>query len=311
MKNFFNKKKVLITGATGLVGGHVAEQLLKAGAKLYTLSRKPNKNSYFFKKKLNSKAANFTCDILDLRRLQKIILENKIEYIFHLAAQLKLVSLYQTFGFNTMGTNNILEACRHSKHTKGIVLASSNRAAYVELGLSSADMQKLAANTYDVSKIASELIAKNYAKAYNLPTIICRFGNVYGPGDLQKRIIPTLIKCAEEKKNFAITVKPSRRNYVYATDIAEGLLKAAESMKRLGSKDINFETADNYTVEEMIKKSHSVLGLEVPNTVLPNRAKEIELKKLTTNLASRLIGWKPKVKMNTGLKLTYNWYKQA
>ena len=123
---------VLVTGATGLVGGHLTEQLVHMGANVHITRRSSDPRSYFSDKKLGDRVVSAICDIKDFQRVFDVVNKYEIEYIFHLAAQAIVytgfVNPLETLNTNVMGTTNILEAARHSPRVKGVVVASSDKA---------------------------------------------------------------------------------------------------------------------------------------------------------------------------------------
>jgi CDP-glucose 4,6-dehydratase len=309
MKHVLHQKNVLLTGATGLVGGHLAESLIQSGAKVFVLYRNLAKDSYFVRQGLHTKTTNIKGDILDLPGLEQTLAKYKIEYVFHLAAQLKVVTLHETFGFNIMGTNNVLEACRKAKNIKGIILASSNR-AYVEAGLSKKDLQKLPENPYDLSKTASDLIIQSYIARYNLPAVICRFGNVYGPGDLHKRIISVILKAITNGNTLEIKKSISPRSYVFAEDVANGFMLAVKFFKKVQGQAISFNSRDSFTPEQLINKISQIVGRKCQYKIIGKMAEDISFKKLTKNDAGKLLGWKPKYSFAQGIKRSFVWYEK-
>lgn len=299
--------KILITGATGLVGGHVSERLLQSGAQIFAVGRSQNKGSYFFSQGLQRKIKVLKADILDYEAILSILKKNKIEYIFHLAAQLKVVTLHETFGINIMGLNNMLEAARHSPNLKGVIVASSNR-AYIEGGISRQEMQKLPANPYDISKTSSDLIAQSYRKFYNLPILICRFGNVYGPGDLYNRIISMIVKKIISGETLELKASKEKRNYIYAGDVARGLVLACENFGELNGQAVNFAGRDSYSPLGLIKEISAILGKECKYRITGTMPHDIAMKKLKIPAAQKVLNWKPEISFKQGIAETYNWH---
>src|SRR5680860_52464 len=199
MENYFKNKKVLVTGATGLVGGHIVEKLVTQGAVVFITRRSKDFRSYFMEKNLDQKTISAICDIKDCGRVFDVVSKYEIEYIFHLAAQpivpTAFINPREALETNIMGTVNILEAARNCPNIKGVVLASSDK-AYGKKCDKADETNPMAGNhPYDVSKSCADLIARTYASTYGLPVAVSRFGNIYGPGDLNtNRIIPGIMK---------------------------------------------------------------------------------------------------------------------
>src|SRR3989344_7731387 len=195
----FKRKNILITGGTGLVGSHLIEALLPYKPQIIVPIRSLDPKSYFSSLNLDRQVIQIHADLTNYRRLQEIMINYHINYVIHLAAQALVSSAFysprQTLNTNIMGTVNILEAARHSPYVKGMIIASSDK-AYGKLNRPYKETDSLQGDhPYEVSKSSADLIAQSYFKTYQLPVVITRFGNIYGPGDLNfNRIIPGIIK---------------------------------------------------------------------------------------------------------------------
>jgi len=296
-----------LTGATGLVGGHLAEVLAKEGKHLFSIQRQKDRDSYFVKQGIDKKFKSIQADILDYSRLEEILNENKIEYIFHLAAKLRSDSLHQTVGFNIMGTNNILEAARNCKSLKGIIIASTNR-AYVESGLSPKEMRHLSNSPYDLSKTAADLVAQAYVQRHRLPLVICRFGNVYGPGDRFNRIVSLIIKNILNKQTLKIKISGGKRSYIYAGDIAIGLLLAANHSHILEGQSINFDSKEEFSVIELITRISNITKKQCKYKIMGSMKEDIKMKKLKLNSKQKILKWEQQTKFEEGIRQTFNWH---
>ena len=133
----------------------------------------------------------------------------------------------ETLESNIMGTVNILEAARLSPKIKGVVVASSDK-AYGKKCDNAVETEPMAGDhPYDVSKSCTDLIARMYAKTYDLPVAVSRFGNIYGPGDMNfNRIVPGVMKAI--LKNETLEIRSDGkfiRDYVYVKDVADEIEK--------------------------------------------------------------------------------------
>ena len=132
ISNFWKNKRVLITGHSGFKGAWMSLILAKLGSKVTGYSLKPNKDQILYKSfNLNKKLYHSTFgDILNRKKLQKIINEFKPEIVFHFAAQSLVINSYnnpyQTIKSNVVGLSNILEFCNH-KYIKSIIVVTSDK----------------------------------------------------------------------------------------------------------------------------------------------------------------------------------------
>ena len=200
--NFWNDRRVFVTGATGMVGFWLVKDLIAAGARVVALVRDPDPQAGFFRSGDYRQVSLVQGNIEDYSSLERALNDHEVDTVFHLAAQ-PIVSVAHrnplpTFEANIRGTYNLLEACRiHSKLVKGVVIASSDKAygPHEQLPYTE-DMALQGKHPYEVSKSCADLIAQTYHHTYGLPVAILRCGNIYGGGDLNwSRIVPYAIRC--------------------------------------------------------------------------------------------------------------------
>jgi len=316
MKNYFKEKNVLVTGATGIVGGHITEKLLAQGANVCITFRSNNPRSYFNEKKIDKKVVSAVCDIKDYDRVFDIISKYEIEYIFHVAAQpivpTAFINPRETLETNIMGTVNVLEATRDCPTVKGIVVASSDKAYGKKCDNASETAPMAGDHPYDVSKSCADLIARTYAKTYNSPVAISRFGNIYGPGDLNfNRIIPGIMKAIILNENLEIRSDGTPvRDYVYVKDVADGYLLLMENLEKVKGEAFNFSTGYNFSVLDLIEKISKVIEKECKYKIINDQINEIPAQSLNYEKASKILRWKPNYTFDEGIKETFEWYKQ-
>ncbi len=312
----FKGKRVLITGAHGLVGGHLTEELLKQGALVFVTSRDKDPRSYFFRQGFENQVVTEICDINDAKRVKEVILKNEIEYVFHLAAQALVRTAFLdpvgTLQTNIMGTVNVLEACRVSPYIKGVVVASSDK-AYGKNCVDAKEDQKLSGDhPYDVSKSATDLIALSYFKTYGLPVTVSRFGNIFGPGDLNfNRIVPGTLEALF--KDMPLQIRSDGkfvRDYVFVKDVVDGYLRLALHVAKTKGQAYNFSTGYILSVLDIISRIESVVGKKCRYEILNIQVNEIPFQSLNFEKAVRELGWVPKFNLDEAMFITANWYRE-
>ena len=189
MKEFWQDRRVFVTGASGLVGSWLVEALLQKKAEVVILLRDWVPGSKLISSRLLEKVTVIRGNLADSRELERVLSEYEIKSVIHLAAQ-TIVPIanknpLSTFESNIAGTWNLLEACRHVQSIESIVIASSDK-AYGDVPILpyKEDMPLNAIYPYDVSKACADMISTSYAKTFNLPVAITRCGNFFGGGDL-------------------------------------------------------------------------------------------------------------------------------
>lgn len=312
MKN----KNVLVTGATGLVGGHLTEKLLSRGANVFITYRSINPKSYFFKKKLHEKVVSVICDIKSFDRVFDVFTKYEIEHAFHIAAQpiveIAFVNPLEALETNIMGTVNVLEAARRSSRIKGVVVASSDK-AYGKKCNDATEIEPMAGDhPYDVSKSSADLIARMYATTYGLPVAISRFGNIYGPGDLNfNRIVPGIMKAILTNETLELRSNARfTRDYVYVKDVADGYIALMENIHTTKGEAFNFSTGHNFAVVDLIKKVEEILHRTCGYNILNTQQNEIISQSLNFEKARRVLGWKSEYTLEQGINETFNWYEE-
>ncbi|MGI8420231.1 MAG: NAD-dependent epimerase/dehydratase family protein [Candidatus Levyibacteriota bacterium] len=297
-------KRVLITGISGFVGMHLARAVEKKGAKVFGISRSKENLTIF------------RSNVIDFSKINEIIKKNKIEICFHLAAESLVESgqsdPYQTFKINIIGTLNLLESARINKLEKIIIASTShvygnNPVPYKE------DYPPKPSRPYETSKTCVDLIAQSYADTFNLPVLIPRFSNTYGPGDTNfNRLIPKTIQSVLHNEAPKMWGGDALRDYIYIDDVVDAYIKLAEIPSATIEKNriFNFGTGTTISVKDVIAKiidvANANLKIETNNEV---RSLEISEQFVSSEKANRIIKWKPQVTFDAGIVNAIAWYK--
>lgn len=315
MKSVLENQNILVTGATGLVGGHLTEKLISLGAKVFCTVRSVRPDSYFYQKGLDKQVVSVICDITEQNRVMDVVSKYEIAYIFHVAAQpivpTAYINPYETFNSNIMGTVNVLEAARLSPYIKGVVVASSDK-AYGKECLAAVETNKLAGDhPYDVSKSCTDLITTTYHRTYSVPVAVSRFGNIFGPGDLNyNRIIPGIMKSLLMGEELQLRSDGTFvRDYVYVKDVVAGYIMLAEQMNTIKGEAFNFSTGYNFSVLDLIAKISKIIGKPVSYKIVSDHKNEIPFQSLNFEKAEKVLGWKATTSLDDAIKLTFDWYK--
>ncbi len=228
---------MLVTGATGLLGGWLTQRLLDHEADVVCLVRDWVPQCELVRARLIDKVKVVRGDVRDRAVLERTLAEYEIRTVFHLAAQ-TIVGIanenpISTFESNIQGTWNLLEACRRSPKVSAIVVASSDKAYGEQQSLPYTEECPLQGrHPYDVSKSCADLIAQAYAVTYGLPVAVSRCGNFYGGGDLNwNRIVPGTIRSVLRGHRPVIRSDGHFvRDYLYVEDGAAAYMLLAEHL---------------------------------------------------------------------------------
>lgn len=313
-------RRVLVTGATGMIGAWLVKTLLarKASVTAFVLDADPM--SEFFRSGDSSRVSVVNGALQDFAAIERAINAHEIDTVFHLGAQ-TIVGAAQrnpwgTFESNVRGTYNLLEACRlHSGLVKRVVVASSDKSYGEAARLPYVEETPLnAGNPYDVSKACTDIIARSYAKSYGLPVAVARSGNTYGGGDLNwSRVIPGTIRSLLAGERPVIRSDGKFvRDYVYVKDAAAAYVRLAERLSddRVRGGAFNFGTQRPATVLDVVRAISRLMGQEhVKPDIRDEAAGEIRSQYLSSAKARRVLGWKPEYNLEAGLRETIAWYR--
>ncbi len=316
----WKESRILVTGATGIVGSSLVEKLLHEGAFVVTLIRDWNPHSELIRSGDVQGTTVVSGELENFHTLERAISENDVDTVFHLGAQplvgVALRSPLPTFEANIRGTYNVLEACRiHEKLVKRIVIASSDKAyGDVDILPYTEDMAPLGRFPYDVSKSCTDLLARSYSQTYDLPVTIARCGNIYGEGDLNwSRIVPGTIRSFfNNEKPIIRSDGKFTRDYIFVQDVVEAyLLLASHSQdKHIRGEAFNFSGEQAWTVLEIVGNIQKLMKCEhIEPTILNQASAEIRDQYLDSSKAKRLLKWAPLFSLEKGLVHTIEWYK--
>ena len=316
--DFWRGRHVLMTGCTGFLGSWLTIRLVELGAEVVGLVRDHVPDSFLNSAGKASRIITVRGELEDPNVVRRALGEYEIDSVFHLAAQ-AIVGVanndpVSTFEANIRGTWLLLEACRQSPDVKRVVIASSDKAYGSHEKLPYSEESPLQGNhPYDVSKSCADLLAHTYHHSYGLPVCITRCGNLFGGGDLNfNRIVPGTIKWGLKGERPIIRSDGSpKRDYIYVRDAVDAYLLLARSMddSSIHGQAFNFGTAKPLSVLELTQKILSLMGREDLEPVILDQAKaEILHQYLSSEKASRLLGWEPVASLDQGLTETINWY---
>ena len=319
MLNYWRNKKVLLTGADGFVGSHLAEKLLDLGAKLTIVVRATSNNgtsAYNFQN-LNhgyiSKCKKIICCDISSTDIIRHIVKDKPNIIFHLAA-----NAYVPYSFehplevneaNVIGTLNILEAARQLKNLERVICTSSSEVYGTALKKKIDENHPLnPTSPYAASKAAADRYCYSYIQTYNLPITIIRPFNTYGPRHTYD-VIPKFIKMALFNKDITIHGDGNQsRDLTYVSDAVSAFLIIAKN-KKCFQKVVNFGTGKDYKIKYLANKIKILSNSKSNIIYIPERKAEVQ--RLTCDAKfCKSLGWKHKIDIIKGLELNIQWAKE-
>jgi CDP-glucose 4,6-dehydratase len=316
---FWSGRSVLVTGASGLLGGWLVNDLVEAGADVVALIRDGAPKSMLFREGWINRINTVHGGLSNTTLLRRSMSEYAVDTVFHLAAQaivgVAKVDPVTTLKTNVQGTWNVLEAARQTG-VKQIVVASSDKAYGSSEALPYREDQPLQGRyPYDVSKSCTDLISTMYAATYGLPVAVARCANLFGGGDLNfSRTIPGVIRATLQGERFLIRSDGQFvRDFLYVKDAAAAYMLLAEKLaenRRLAGEAFNFGLEMPLTVVETAKKVLAIMHREELEPIVQNIASsEIREQYMSAEKSLRVLGWKTRYTLEDGLRETIDWYR--
>ena len=315
--NHWFERRVLVTGATGIVGSWLTAELLARGAVVTALVRDGDPQAEFFSAGLSGRCSIVNGDLSRFEDCSRAINLSESTIVFHLGAQTivgaALRDPLETFESNIRGTYNLLEAARRLPTlVEAIVVASSDKAygdldgaAYLE------DMPLAGRHPYDVSKSCTDLLATTYAHTYGLPLAIARCGNIYGGGDQNwSRIVPGTIRSIT--RGTAPVLRSDGtciRDYIYVRDVVSAYLQLAEAIPNgAAGEAYNFSCESRVSVLDIVRSIATIMRSDLEPVILDTAKYEIPEQTLSSEKAHRELTWFPTWTLDEGLRETVAWY---
>ena len=299
-----NGASVLVTGATGFVGPYLVQALIEKGARVKILSLSEGDV-------LSNLCADdleiVTGDITKPETIDGIM--KGVDLVFHLAAisnvDYAIQNPVKTYDVNVRGTLNLLEEVRKNPVHKFIYVSSSHVYGVPQYIPMDEKHPIAPREPYSTSKAAAENFVNGYSGAYGIETAIVRPFNIYGPGQDESFLIPSIIQQASGSDLIEVGNVEPTRDFTYITDVVAGFLKIAES----GSGVYNIGSGVEVKVGDIVRKIVEIVNpdIEIRSVIDRQRSGGVEIPRLCADV-SRLkgIGWEPNVGFDEGLRKIIN-----
>lgn len=312
-------KKVLVTGADGFIGSHLVERLLEEGCKVKAFVYYNSFNSWgwldtFSKEKL-SEIEVFVGDVRDPHGVRQAI--KGVDIVFHLAALIGIPFSYHSpdsyVDTNIKGTLNVLQACRDYDVERVIVTSTSEvygTAKYVPID---ENHPRQGQSPYSATKISADYIAESFYRSFDLPVVIVRPFNTYGPRQSARAVTPTIItQLLSGERDIKLGNLHPTRDLVYVKDTVEGFVKIAEIDETIG-EEINIATQTEISIGDLAQKLINTINPEAEIITEQQRLRpeksEVERLLGSDEKIRKLTNWVPRYILEEGLKETIEWFK--
>ena len=294
---------ILVTGGSGFIGSHLVDALVKEGFSVcvYDLMEPRTDVEYI------------QGSILDTFTLRRAMRDRQV--VFHLAAVADVGEVEKnpaySINVNVTGTANVLETARDLKVER--IIYASTEWVYSDTNESVVDENTPIPppkNIYTTSKLAGELMCKNFEYMYGLPNTILRFGIPYGPRARPTTVIAKFIKLASEGKSITVYGTGEQfRQFIYVEDLAEGIMKGMTPQAK--NQIYNLSGSEKITVKEIAEKVKEVFKNTVIEYIPQERVADYQGKTILSEKAKKELNWEPKTKFETGLRKYIDWFMEA
>ncbi|MGR3301646.1 MAG: NAD-dependent 4,6-dehydratase LegB [Candidatus Scalindua sp.] len=314
-----NKKKVMITGADGFIGSHLVEALLREECEIRAFVYYNSFNSWGWLDTLSEdkkdKLDVFSGDIRDPNGVREAM--KGIDVVFHLAALIGIPFSYHSpdsyVDTNIKGTLNILQAAKDVGVSKVLITSTSEvygTAQYVPIDESH---PKQGQSPYSATKIGADKIAESFFRSFEMPVVIARPFNTYGPRQSARAVIPTIItQLLNGKKNILLGSLHPTRDFNYVRDICKGFIHLAQFDEAIG-KEVNIGSGTEISIGSLAKLLMELTGteVEISSEGIRKRPDKSEVERLVCDnrLIKEITGWKPETTLREGLLNTIEWFK--
>ncbi len=310
-------KKILVTGADGFIGSHLTEMLVAQGGKVKALSQYNSFNDWGWLEDVNclDDIEVVTGDVRDPHYCRHITKD--VDIIFHLAALIAIPYSYVApdsyVDTNVKGTLNICQAALGNKCQRVILTSTSEvygTAQYVPID----EKHPLQPQSpYSATKIGADAMAMSFHNAFDLPLVVARPFNTYGPRQSARAIIPTIItQIADGAETLKLGDLSPTRDLNYVTDTCQGFVALAECDGAIG-ETVNIGSNFEITMHDVVNLIKDIMGSDVAiesesARIRPEKSEVFRLWCDNTKIEA-LTGFKPKHSIRQGLEKTIEWFK--
>ncbi|MGI9098766.1 MAG: SDR family NAD(P)-dependent oxidoreductase [Solirubrobacteraceae bacterium] len=309
---------VLVTGAGGFIGGHLAAELTRRGAKVRALLRYTSRGDTgtlaWLPADVQAEVETVFGDLRDVESVHRAT--RGMVTVFHLAAQIAIPYSYVNprdfFETNVLGTLNVAQAALSTGVERLVHTSTSEVYGTAQTAPITETHPLEAQSPYAASKIGADKLIDSFHRSYGLPVVTVRPFNTYGPHQSPRAIIPTVIGQALAGDSVRLGALEPRRDLTYVSDTVAGFLAAAQVPEAIG-RTIQLGTGEAVSVAEIVDAVAELLGRPLDVEFDPERlrppASEVQLLVSDSTVARELIAWRPAVELRTGLSQTIAWMR--
>ncbi|MFH1220409.1 MAG: SDR family oxidoreductase [Candidatus Eisenbacteria bacterium] len=306
-------KRNLITGGAGFIGSNLARKLVSLGEEVVVLDDFSTGKAENLRD-IRDKIEVVEGSVSDLDAVKRAM--RGIDNVFHHAAVVSVVRSVDdpvtTNAVNIGGTLNCLMAAREAAVKRFVFAASSSAYGDNPTLPKMEDMKSEPLSPYAISKLTGEFYARVFHDIYGLHTVSLRYFNIFGPyqdpKSLYAAVIPIFITRLLAGESPVIYGDGEQsRDFTYIDNAVEANLLAVRSTNA-GGRVINVACGARYTLNQLVTKLQELTASKTSPTYAPRRAGDVVHSQGDISLAGRLLGYRPAVSFDDGLKATVGWF---
>ncbi len=312
--------RVLVTGADGFIGSHLVERLLADGAVVRAFCVYNSNGSYGWLDQIEAQARSKLDlrlgDIRDGGAVDAAMAD--IDVVLHLAALVSIPHSYDSpasfIETNITGTFNVLEAARRRGIARVVHTSTSEVYGTPDVLPITEDHPLKGQSPYSASKIGADKLCEAWACSFDVPVIVVRPFNTYGPRQSARAVIPTIVsQLVAGHRTLRLGNLLPRRDLTYVADTVDGFVRAASSDLAPGQV-VHLGSGTDVSVGELVDTAARLLGVDVEvqeevDRLRPPRS-EVQVLRSDPSRAAALLGWRAQTSLEDGLVRTMEWFKQ-